>query len=136
MSAQCHAMNEFKSKGGPARLGNAMRYSWAGLRHAWRHEAAFRQELCLVVPLAAAALFADVTRTERALVIAGLVLILIVEILNSALEATLDRVGSEHHELTGRAKDLGSAAVFVTIALALGLWGALIGVPLLRQWFG
>ncbi|HSM29980.1 MAG TPA: diacylglycerol kinase [Woeseiaceae bacterium] len=100
----------------------AARFSAQGLVHAWRHESAFRQELTLGVLLTPLGLWLGQTALERVLLIACLLLVLIVELLNSAVEAAIDRVGDEHHELSGRAKDLGSAAVFLSLALVLLVW--------------
>ena len=83
----------------------------AGIRAALRHEAAFRQEAALALVMISAALWLPVTATERILLIASVVLVMIVELLHSAIEAVVDRIGSERHELSGRAKDMGSAAV-------------------------
>ena len=102
----------------------AARFSAQGFVHAWRHESAFRQELTLGIILTPLALWLGKTAYERLLLIACLLLVLIVELLNSAVEAAIDRFGEEHHELSGRAKDLGSAAVFVSLALVLLVWSA------------
>jgi len=105
------------------RIVNATCFSLAGLRAAWRHEAAFRQECALALLLLPAAIWLGQTAVERALLIGSCWLVLIVELLNSAVEATVDRVGPEPNELSGRAKDLGSASVFVSLALAALIWG-------------
>jgi diacylglycerol kinase (ATP) len=117
-------MNEspYKSRGGLARIANATRYSWAGLRAALRHEAAFRQELLVGVPLVLAAPWLAPGRVEAVLMIASVMLVWIVELLNSGLEALADSVSAEHHPLLGRAKDLGSAAVMLAIMLAVATW--------------
>ena len=109
----------FKSRGGVGRVFNAVRYSAAGLRAAVRHEAAFRQELLLGVPLLVAAPFLAPGRWQLLVMVASVVLVLIVELLNSAVEALADALTVERHPLLGRAKDLGSAAVML----------ALLGVP-------
>lgn len=98
-------------------------YSLAGIRAAFQHEAAFRQELLLAIILTLIAFWLDVTPSQRILMIAAQLLVLIVELLNSAIEAIVDRIGPERHELSGRAKDLGSAAVFVSLLLVLYIWG-------------
>jgi len=108
---------------GLRRVVNAAFFSIAGLQAAWRHEAAFRQECVLVLVLTPAAFWLGQTAVERAVLIASAWLVLIVELLNSAVEAVVDRVGTEHHTLAGRAKDLGSAAVFVSLALTAIVWG-------------
>jgi diacylglycerol kinase (ATP) len=105
------------------RVVNATFYSIAGLRVAWRNEAAFRQECVAVVVLIPIALWLGQTAVQRALLLSSCVLVLIVELLNTAVEFVVDRVGTDHHELSGRAKDLGSAAVFTSIALAVLIWG-------------
>ena len=108
---------------GLRRIVNATLFSLAGLRAAWQHEAAFRQELMLAVVLIPAGIWLGRTAVERSLLIGSCLLVLIVELLNSAVEAIVDRVGLEPHPLSGRAKDLGSAAVFVSLALVLVVWG-------------
>ena len=107
------------------RLLNATRYSVQGFRHAWRHEAAFRQEITLTILMLPLALWLGRTPIERLLLIASCLVVIIVELLNSAIEATIDRFGNEHHALSGRAKDLGSAAVFVSLVLAAAAWGTI-----------
>jgi diacylglycerol kinase (ATP) len=105
------------------RVVNATFYSVAGLRAAWRNEAAFRQECVAVVVLIPIAVWLGQTALQRALLLSSCVLVLIVELLNTAIEFVVDRVGTDHHELSGRAKDVGSAAVFTSIALAMLVWG-------------
>ena len=97
-------------------------YSMQGFQHAFKHEAAFRQELLLAIIFIPLACWLDVEQMERMLMIASLLLVIIVELLNSAIEAVVDRVGLEKHELAGRAKDLGSAAVFVALTLTVYVW--------------
>jgi diacylglycerol kinase (ATP) len=111
---------------GIKRIVNATFFSLAGLRAAWCHEAAFRQECALALVLTPAAFWVGQTAVERCLLIGSCWLVLIVELLNSAIEATVDRVGLDHHQLSGRAKDLGSAGVFVSLMLTALIW-ALIG---------
>ena len=108
---------------GLRRIFNATRYSVQGFRHAWRHEAAFRQEVALTILLLPLALWLGRTPIERLLLIASCLVVIIVELLNSAIEATIDRVGNEHHALSGRAKDLASSAVFMSLVLAAAVWG-------------
>ncbi|MFM8549376.1 MAG: diacylglycerol kinase [Verrucomicrobiota bacterium] len=115
-----------KSKGGLSRLFNALRYTWDGLRAAAKHEEAFKQELIVVVPLSIAAWFIPVSLPERALLFSTLQLILIVELINSAIEANTDHISLERHPLAKRAKDMGSAAVFLTIVIALSVWGTVL----------
>ncbi len=112
----------FKSRGGLRRVWNAFGYSRAGVRAALLHEAAFRQELALGLPLMLAAPFLAPGRWQLLAMLASIVLVWIVELLNSAVEAVADAVSSEHHPLLGRAKDLGSAAVMCSLALAALTW--------------
>jgi diacylglycerol kinase (ATP) len=109
---------------GIRRIIRATRFSAQGFASAWRHEAAFRQELVLVVVMTPLAFWLGQSIVETALLIAVLLLVLIVELFNSAIEAAIDRHGEEHHELSGRAKDMGSAAVFVVLVLVGVVWGA------------
>ena len=108
---------------GLRRIVNATSYSFAGLRTAWRDEAAFRQELLLAAVLVPAGLWLGRTAVERALLVGSCLLVLIVELLNTGIENVVDRVGQEPHPLSGRAKDLGSAAVFMSLVLVLVVWG-------------
>lgn len=107
---------------GLARIARATGYSFKGLRAAFAGEEAFRQELLIVAILTPAGLWLGRSAAERALLIGSLLLLLIVELLNSAIEATVDRIGPERHELSGRAKDMGSAAVFVALVLTGAVW--------------
>jgi diacylglycerol kinase (ATP) len=104
------------------RILHAARYSAQGLKHAWKHEAAFRQEVGITLFLVPFALWLGTTPVERWLLIASCLFVLIVELLNSAVEATIDRFGGERHELSGRAKDMGSAAVFISLAMVVITW--------------
>ncbi|KTS33684.1 diacylglycerol kinase [Pantoea dispersa] len=108
------------------RIIKAAGYSWQGLRAAWQHEAAFRQEAIAALVAVAIACWLDVDIITRVLLIGSVVLVVIVEILNSAIEAVVDRIGQERHPLAGRAKDMGSAAVLLAILLALFVWIALL----------
>ncbi len=119
--------SEFKSVGGMGRIAKAMRYSAQGFSHALKHEAAFRQELALVVPFAVAALLLSLPLVEKILIVALAVAVLVVELLNSAVEAVVDRVSLDKHPLSGRAKDLGSAAVLLTISTFVVTWLLLAG---------
>ena len=112
----------FQNHTGWRRLINATGYSWAGLKAAWRNEEAFRQEGFLCVVLTPLALWLGHSPVERSLLIGSLLLIVIVELLNTGIEAAVDRIGPEHHELSGRAKDIGSAAVFVALLNAGVVW--------------
>ena len=119
---------------GVTRIINATGYSMKGLKSAWINEAAFRQELMLILLLMPLAFWIGDTLDQILLLICISWLVVSVEVLNSAIEAVVDRIGSEHHELSGRAKDLGSAAVFIALALNALVWGALIGRNLLGWW--
>ncbi|OXS15270.1 diacylglycerol kinase [Zobellella denitrificans] len=113
---------------GIVRVVRAFGYSRQGLASAWRGEAAFRQECWLALVLVPVALIWNPGLVPTLLLIASLLLVLIVELLNSAIEAVVDRIGHEYHELAGRAKDIGSAAVLVTLALAALVWlGVFLG---------
>ena len=119
---------------GVTRIINATGYSMKGLKSAWINEAAFRQELMLILLLMPLAFWIGDTLDQILLLICISWLVVIVEVLNSAVEAVVDRIGPEHHELSGRAKDLGSAAVFIALALNALVWGALVGRNLLGWW--
>ncbi|QHB34200.1 diacylglycerol kinase [Yersinia canariae] len=107
---------------GLTRVYKAAGYSVKGLVAAWRNEAAFRQESVAAILAIILAFWLDVDAIARILLIASVVLVIIIEVINSAIEAVVDRIGSEFHELSGRAKDMGSAAVFLAIMLALFIW--------------
>jgi diacylglycerol kinase (ATP) len=101
-------------------------YSWKGFVAVFKHEAAFRQETALLLILAPLAFWLGQTGVERALLIGCLLLVLIVEILNSAIEAVVDRFGGEMHKLSGRAKDMGSAAVLLSLVNVAVIWGFIL----------
>jgi diacylglycerol kinase (ATP) len=126
------AANALKSTGGLARIGKAFQYSMQGLTHAVRYEAAFRQELVIAIPAMIGLWFLPVSMVEKIVLLATVLLMLIVELLNSAIEATVDRVSTERHPLSGRAKDLGSAAVFIAVLLMVTAWTLIAGPVLLR----
>jgi diacylglycerol kinase (ATP) len=107
---------------GITRLLRAFGYSLQGFRHTWREEAAFRQEVCLSLLVVPAGLYLGHTGVERALLVWPMLQILVVEILNSAVEAVVDRGGTERHPLAGMAKDMGSAAVMLSFALLGTVW--------------
>ena len=109
---------------GIRRILRATVYSAQGFAHAWKHESAFRQELGLTVVLIPFAIWLGQSIVERALLIGVCLIVIVVELLNSAIEAAIDRHGDEHHELSGRAKDLGSSAVFVSLVLVVLVWAA------------
>jgi diacylglycerol kinase (ATP) len=111
---------------GLARLVNATRWSLAGFRSALRHEEAFRQELALLVLLAPIGLWLGDTGVERALLVGSLLVVLITELLNTAVEAVVDRISPEAHALSKRAKDVGSAAVFLSLVCVAVTWGLIL----------
>jgi diacylglycerol kinase (ATP) len=115
-------VSPFKGKTGLQRVLNAAGYSWAGLTAAFRHEDAFRQEVFLAALLIPLALFLGETGIERALMIGAVLGVLIVELLNSAVEAAVDRISLEHHLLIKRAKDMGSAAVMISLVNVAMVW--------------
>ncbi len=118
-------MSEYNNKPGATgmtRVINAFGYSMKGLSAAFANEAAFRQELLLFVVMTPLAIWLGQSGIEQALLIGSLFLVLIVELMNSAIEAIVDRVGSEWHELSGRAKDIGSAAVLISLANVFVVW--------------
>jgi diacylglycerol kinase (ATP) len=108
---------------GVRRIINATFFSLSGLRSAWLNEAAFRQECALAIVLVPTAFWLGRTAVERSLLLGSCLLVLIVELLNSAIEAAIDRIGKDRHSLSGQAKDMGSAAVFVSLLLTGIVWG-------------
>jgi len=123
----------YKGKTGLTRIWNALGYSLAGLREAYRCEDAFRQEVwlaCLMVP---AALLMEVSAAGKAMMIASVLLVLIVELLNSAVEATVDRVSLDDHRLAKRAKDMGSAAVLLALGNLTVVWSLVLTGALFMQ---
>ena len=122
------AMNEspFKGKTGITRVWNAFHYSMAGLAAAYRNEDAFRQEEWLAAVLVPLALWLPASGIGKALMIASVLLVILVELVNSAVEAAVDRISFEQHHLAKRAKDIGSAAVFVALVNAVVVWGLVL----------
>ena len=120
------AIDEFKGKQGLTRLINALGYSKDGLSAAWKNEAAFREEVLLAAIAIPLAIVLGKTGIERALLIGAILLILIVEILNSGLEAVVDKASPEKHELAKRAKDMGSAAVLLSLVNAAVIWACVL----------
>lgn len=116
---------------GPARIVKAAKWSMQGLRAAWLHESSFRLEVYLFVILAPLGWWLGQTPVERVLLVGSMLLVLSIELLNSAVEAVIERYGPEFHELAGRAKDMGSAAVFVLMMNVLLTWGAIVGPRLM-----
>jgi diacylglycerol kinase (ATP) len=119
-------VSEFKSKSGLKRIFSAFFYSIDGLKAAWKHEHAFRQELGLFVAGTLVALVLKVSAFEKLVLIAVLVLVLIVELINSAIEAVVDRISLERHPLSKNAKDFGSAAVLLACLLAAATWAVVL----------
>jgi diacylglycerol kinase (ATP) len=118
----------FKGRTGIVRILNAVRYSLHGFASAYRHEEAFRQEVWLAAVLIPLAFVFDVSRVERAVMLAAVLVVLMVELLNSAIEAAVDRISLDRHRLSKRAKDIGSAAVFLSLVNVAVVW-ALILLP-------
>jgi len=116
------AGSQFKSKSGWRRVLAAFFYSMDGFKAAWRNEHAFRQELLLCLAGTLIAIFLPVSIYQKLLLVAVLILVLIVELINSAIEATIDRISLERHAMSKNAKDFGSASVFLTLALAALAW--------------
>lgn len=116
----------FKGKTGVSRLVNAFGYSVDGFKAAFKHEDAFRQEVFLATVLVPLGLYLGKTGVEKALLIAVVLLVMIVELFNSAIEAAVDHTSLERHPLAKRAKDIGSAAVFLALTIAASVWGLVL----------
>jgi diacylglycerol kinase (ATP) len=121
--------NPHKGNRGLTRAWHAAKNSWCGLVYAFLEESAFRQELSLFALLTPLALFLPISHLEKALLISSLIMVLVVELLNSSVEAAIDRISFEHHDLSKRAKDFGSAAVMLALFIALLMWSA-VCIPL------
>jgi len=119
-------VSEFKSKSGLKRIMAATGYSIAGLQAAWRHEHAFRQELVVAGIATVAALALPVSSFQKLFLIATMVFVLIVELINSAIEAVVDRVSLERHPLSKNAKDFGSAAVMLALLISVASWAVVL----------
>lgn len=115
-----------KGKTGLTRLWNALRYSQAGFRAAYRHEDAFRQEIHLAAVLIPLALLLPASHIGKALMIGSVLLVIIIELINSAIEAAIDRISLETHDLAKRAKDMGSSAVLVSLINVAIIWGLVL----------
>ena len=111
---------------GLARVLSASRYSYQGLKAQWKHEAAFKQEVILFALMTPLAFWIGDNASETVILIAVLLIVLVVELLNSAVESVVDRIGEDYHKLSGRAKDQGSAAVFLSFFIAILVWGGFI----------
>ena len=116
--------NPHKGNRGLARAWHAAKNSWCGLVYAFREESAFRQELTLLVLLTPIAFALPISLLEKSLLVSSLVMVLVIELLNSSVEAAIDRISFEHHDLSKRAKDFGSAAVMLALVVATLLWTA------------
>ncbi len=132
-SSGAGSAEDLKRVVGWRRVLNATRYSAVGIAFAFRNEAAFRQELFAAVVLIPAAILLPVPRIERLILVLAMLLVLVVELLNTAVEASVDRVSMELHPLAGRAKDLGSAAVFLSILMSITAWVVIAGPVLLDR---
>ena len=119
-------VSQFKSKSGIKRISAAFFYSMDGFKAAWRNEHAFRQEMLVTVIGTVTALSMKISAFEKLMLVAVLVFVLVVELINSALEAVVDRISLEPHTLSKNAKDLGSAAVALAIGIALAAWGVVL----------
>ena len=111
---------------GLKRIVNAFFFSMAGFKATWEYEEAFRQEVFLFILTTPLAIWLTENNIERAILIGSVGAVLLVELLNSAVEAAIDRIGYEHHELSGRAKDIGSAAVMLSLVLAAMTWAIIL----------
>ena len=111
---------------GLKRIINATGYSWLGLKAAFKHESAFRQELLLAVVLVPLGLFLGEDWMDKAALVCSVLFVLVVELLNSGIEAVVDRIGDEPHKLSGRAKDMGSAAVLIALIITAVIWAAVL----------
>lgn len=111
---------------GIKRIMLAAKYSWQGFRAAYRKEEAFRQEIWLAIVAIPLGLYLGQTGLERAILVGSILMILIVELLNTGIENVVDRVGLDPHKLSGRAKDMGSAAVFLSLVMAAAVWALIL----------
>ena len=121
-----HAESSFKGKTGLRRLLNALGYSLEGFKAAFKHEDAFRQEVLLAVVMIPSGIYLGNNTIEQALLVASILLVLIVELLNSAIEAAVDHTSTDHHALAKRAKDIGSAAVLLALCVVMVVWGLIL----------
>ncbi len=125
--------NPHKGNRGIARAWHAAKNSWSGMTYAFAEESAFRQELALLAALTPVALFLPINPLEKCVLITSIMMVLVVELLNSSVEAAIDRISFEHHDLSKRAKDFGSAAVMLALVIAALLW-VTICTPLVMHW--
>ena len=125
--------NPHKGNRGLTRAWHAAKNSWCGIVYAFEEESAFRQELTLLIALAPVALFLPISPIEKCALITSLIMVLVVELLNSSVEAAIDRISFDHHDLSKRAKDFGSAAVMLALLIAALLW-ITICTPIVMNW--
>ena len=125
--------NPHKGSRGLTRAWHAAKNSWCGIVYAFEEESAFRQELTLLIALAPVALFLPISPIEKCALITSLIMVLVVELLNSSVEAAIDRISFDHHDLSKRAKDFGSAAVMLALLIAALLW-ITICTPIVMNW--
>jgi diacylglycerol kinase (ATP) len=125
--------NPHKGNRGLTRAWHAAKNSWCGIVYAFEEESAFRQELALLIVLSPVALFLPISPIEKWALIASLIMVLVVELLNSSVEAAIDRISFDHHDLSKRAKDFGSAAVMLALVIAALLW-ITICTPIVMNW--
>ena len=126
--------NRLKGRGGFRRLINALRYSYSGFRHAIRHEVAIREELIALAILVPVSVVLPVSNLEHLILVLTMMLVVLVEFINSAIEATVDRISQEFHPLAAQAKDLGSAAVGIAVLMWGLSWLVIVG-PVVVHWF-
>ncbi|QWD13606.1 diacylglycerol kinase [Polynucleobacter paneuropaeus] len=124
--------NPHKGNKGVTRAWHAAKNSWCGVVYAFKEESAFRQELTLLIICTPIALFLNVSVLEKVALICSIIMVLVVELLNSSVEAAIDRISFEHHDLSKRAKDFGSAAVMLALLVAVLIWIAVCG-PLVAK---
>jgi diacylglycerol kinase (ATP) len=125
--------NPHKGNRGITRAWHAAKNSWCGIVYAFKEESAFRQELALLILLTPIALLLPISPLEKCALISSLIMVLVVELLNSSVEAAIDRISFDHHDLSKRAKDFGSAAVMLALLIAALLW-LTICVPIVMPW--
>jgi len=125
--------NPHKGNRGAARAWHAAKNSWCGIVYAFKEESAFRQELTLLACLTPVALYLPISPLEKCALIVSLIMVLVVELLNSSVEAAIDRISFDHHDLSKRAKDFGSAAVMLALLISTLLW-LTICTPLVIHW--
>ena len=132
MSSYHIDQNPHKGNKGLTRAWHAAKNSWCGVVYAFKEESAFRQELTLLIICTPIALFLNVSILEKVALICSIIMVLVVELLNSSVEAAIDRISFEHHDLSKRAKDFGSAAVMLALLVAVLIWIAVCG-PLVAK---